>query len=270
MNDSSNPYIRSLLTADPIRKPLLHQCIQSLHLPPGSIGMDIGCGIGLQAMLLAEFTYPQGTVIAVDISPALLAFAHRQIVPPQKTTAVHLSAASFTHLPFRSHTFDWIWSADCIGYPVSDLAPLLSELVRVCKPGAGINLLAWSSQQLLPGYPLLEASLNATCSAYIPYLQNTPPEAHFSRIPYWFQQAGLVNITARTFVADIQAPLTPQQSAALTDVLQMLWGTRQPQVPEQDWSAFQYICSPESPGCILNAPGYYAFFTYTLFQGFVP
>lgn len=83
MNDSSNPYIRNLLTADPIRKSVLHQCIQSLH-----------------------------------------------------------------------HS------------------------------------------------PLLEASLHATCSAYIPYIQNTPPEVHFSRIPYWFQQAGLVNITPRTFVAD--------------------------------------------------------------------
>jgi hypothetical protein len=27
------------------------------------------------------------------------------------------------------------------------------------------------------------------------------------------------------------------------------------------------LCSPTSPECILDVPGYYAFFTYTMFTG---
>jgi demethylmenaquinone methyltransferase/2-methoxy-6-polyprenyl-1,4-benzoquinol methylase len=46
----------------------------------------------------------------------------------------------------------------------------------------------------------------------------------------------------------------------------MLWGTRQPEVSESDWRDYQRLCRPESPDFVLNQPGYYAFFTYTVFR----
>ena len=37
-----------------LREPVLRSAIQALQLPPGSRGLDAGCGVGLQALLLAE------------------------------------------------------------------------------------------------------------------------------------------------------------------------------------------------------------------------
>ena len=36
------------------RQSLIQSAIRSLELPQGSRGLDAGCGIGLQAMMLAE------------------------------------------------------------------------------------------------------------------------------------------------------------------------------------------------------------------------
>jgi len=69
-----NPYIRSLLDANPLREPLLRSVIQALPLSDGSHGLDVGCGIGLQTLLLADAIGVNGQVRGVDIEPELLTF----------------------------------------------------------------------------------------------------------------------------------------------------------------------------------------------------
>jgi demethylmenaquinone methyltransferase/2-methoxy-6-polyprenyl-1,4-benzoquinol methylase len=262
--------IQNLLEAEPLRYPLLRSVIQSLNLPPGSHGLDAGCGIGLQAVLLAEAVGAQGQVTGMDILPELLAYGQDLVSNAGYADRITFCAADVGRLPFADHAFDWAWSADCIGYPLGDLAPVLAELMRVVRPGGSIILLAWSSQQLLPGYPLLEARLNATCSAYIPYLEGANPELHFLRAGHSFQKAGLENIQSQTFVGDVQAPLSHGQRTALISLFNMLWGQPQPQVSPEDWQAFQRLCLPASAEFILDIPDYCAFFTYTMFQGKVP
>jgi demethylmenaquinone methyltransferase/2-methoxy-6-polyprenyl-1,4-benzoquinol methylase len=170
-------------------------------------------------------------------------------------------------LPFLADTFDWVWSADCVGYPAGDLLPVLKEIVRVVRPGGTVAILAWTSQQVLPGYGLLEAHLNADCSAYAPYLQGQPPQAHFLRALRWLAEAGLMNVAERTFVGNVQAPLNAEYRTALTSLFAMLWDTTSLATDSPDRLDYQRLCRPESPDFILNLPDYYAFFTYTLFAG---
>ncbi|MDH4137779.1 MAG: methyltransferase domain-containing protein, partial [Anaerolineae bacterium] len=173
-----------------------------------------------------------------------------------------------SELPFDDDTFDWVWSVDCVGYPtVAEPLPLLKELARVVRPGGDVAILAWSSQQLLPGYPLLEARLNATCSAIALYVKGKRPESHFLRGLGWFREAGFEEPTAQTFVGDVHAPLSDDIRTALISFFQMLWGERQPEVSQEDWAEYQRLCQPELPDFILNLPDYYAFFTYSMFQG---
>lgn len=262
-----NIYIQRSLDANPLREPLLRSAIQALHLPCGSHGLDAGCGIGLQTLLLAEAVGPDGHITGLDIVPELLAYGEDMVTKAGLSERITFHAGDVSSLPFDDDAFDWVWSADCIGYPAGELISVLEELIRVVKPGGSVILLGWSSQQLLPGYPLLEARLNGTCSAYIPFLKDKESELNFMRALRWFREVALEDLTARTFVGDIQAPLKTNQRTALMSLFEMLWGEPQTDVSSDDWKAYQRLCKPASADFILDVPDYYAFFTYSLFQG---
>jgi ubiquinone/menaquinone biosynthesis C-methylase UbiE len=263
-------YMQRLLDANPLREPLLRSVIEALTLPTGSRGLDAGCGVGLQTLLLAEAAGPQGHVTGLDIVPEFLAYGEDLAWKAGLSGRISFQEGDIYSLPFHDDSFDWVWSADCIGYPAGELAGILKELARVVRPGGSINLLAWTSQQVLPGYPLLEARLNASCSSYIPFLTGKDPQQHFLRALCWFQGAGLKEVRARTFVGEVQAPLSAGERTALVSLFEMLWEKPAPGDGQEDWAACQRLCRAESPDFILDLPYYYAFFTYTLFCGKVP
>jgi ubiquinone/menaquinone biosynthesis C-methylase UbiE len=222
-----NETIQKLLEANPLREPLLGSIIQSIGLPLSSHGLDVGCGIGLQAMLLAEAVGPGGHITGLDIDHELLAYGDQSFIESGYPDRIDSCQGDATGLPYAAQTFDWAWSADCIGYPAGALSRSLKELVRVVRPGGWIVLLGWSAQQLLPGYPLVEAQLNATCSAYIPYFTGMNPELNFLRATRSFKAARLEEVRGQTFAGDIQAPLSSAERTALLSLFTMLWG--QPQ-----------------------------------------
>jgi demethylmenaquinone methyltransferase/2-methoxy-6-polyprenyl-1,4-benzoquinol methylase len=269
MTDAS-VYIQRLLEANPLREPVLRSAIQALQLPLGSHGLDAGCGIGLQMLLLSEAAGTDGHITGIDIVPELIVYGDDIVRKAGLSEQITFREGDVSRLPFDDDTFDWAWSADCIGYPAGDLTPLLEELVRVVKPGGSIIILGWSSQQLLPGCPLLEARLNATCSAYMPFLKGKSPELNFMRALHCFQEVGLEDIKAQTFVGDVQAPLSSGVRTALISLFEMLWGEPQPEVSAEDCAEYQRLCKPGSADFILDIPDYYAFFTYSMFRGRVP
>lgn len=261
--------LQRLFEADALRAPLMRSVVRALQLPTGSTGLDAGCGLGLQAMLLAEAVGPAGHVTGLDCDPELLAVGADLVRRGGYAGRITLREGDVGRLPFAGDSFDWAWSADCIGYPAGDLAPLLAELRRVVRPGGRIVLLAWTSQQLLPGHPFLEARLSATCSGYLPFLAGRPPEQHFPRALGALRAAGLADVAAQTFVGTLQAPLSSAERAGLRSLFAMLWGQPQPGVAPKDWEAYQRLCLEGSPDDILSLPEYYGFFTYSLFQGTV-
>ena len=263
-------YIQRLLDANPLREPVLRSCIQTLQLPSASHGLDVGCGIGLQTLLLANAVGPEGRVTGLDILPEFLESGANLVGKAGLSKRITFREGDMNDLPFAESTFEWVWSADCVGYPAGELIPLLRELARVVKPGGSVIIVAWSLQQVLPGYPLLEARLNATCSSYLPFLKGQSAEHHFLRVLHGFDEIGLQDLKAQTFVGDVQAPLGIGKRVALASLFEMLWGQPQPKVSAEDWREYQRLCSPESADFILDIDDYYAFFTYSMFQGKVP
>ena len=67
----TDAYIRRLAESNPLREPTLRSVIRSLHLPSGSRVLDVGCGIGLQALLLAEAVGSAGHVTGLDLSESV-------------------------------------------------------------------------------------------------------------------------------------------------------------------------------------------------------
>ena len=121
--------------------------------------------------------------------------------------------------------------------------------------------------QLLSGYPVLEAHLNATYSGIAPFVEGVGTELHFSRMMGWFRRAGMGAVTVRTFAGDVSAPLSGEIRDALIALIGMRWGDVEAELSEEDWAEYQRLCLAESPEFILDLPDYYAFYTYSMFRG---
>ena len=258
-------YAEKLSWSNLLREPVLRSAIRALQLPSGSRGLDAGCGIGVHTLWLAEAVAPDGHVIGLDLSPEFLVQAREIAKKSSLSKHVSFQEGDVNKLPFNDNTFDWAWSVDTIWseHPVKELA-------RVVKPGGTVAILAWSSQQLLPGYPLLEARLNATSAGIAPFIKGMKPESHVLCALGWLRKAGLAKCKARTFIGEVHAPLSEDTIIALLSLFEMRWEGAQSEVTAEDWAKYQRFCQPESPDFILNLPDYYAFFTYSLFYGKVP
>jgi ubiquinone/menaquinone biosynthesis C-methylase UbiE len=263
----NDQYLEQLKVTNPLREPTLRSAIRALKLPPGSHGLDAGCGIGSQVLLLAEAVGPEGHVTGLDINPKFLEYAKQEAEKAGLSRRVSFRQGDIHRLPFDDHIFDWLWSADCAGYPARNPLSLVKELARVVKVGGSVNLLFWSYQMLLPGYPRLEARLNATASGIAPFTTGMKPASHYFRALGWFRDNGLEDTSVQTFAGSFQAPLNEKILCALISLLQMRWPGAESDLLPRDRDLYRRLCQPDSPDFILNLPDYYTFFTYSLFQG---
>ncbi|MFC2045321.1 class I SAM-dependent methyltransferase [Chloroflexota bacterium] len=263
----SKSYIQRLLASNALREPVIREMVETLRLPEGSRGLDAGCGAGLQCLLLAEAVGSTGHVTGLDISGEMLASGREFIKEAGLSERVSFKEGDVTKLPFENNTFDWAWSADCVGYAPWQPVSLLKELARVVKPGGTIAIAAWSSEKLLPGYPRLEALLGATSAGIAPFVHGKKPELHFVRALGWFHELGLEKPEAGTFAGSVHAPLGDDVRAALVDLFDMRWPDVAKELSPDDLAEFQRLCRPDSPDFILNLLDYYAMFTYTMFWG---
>jgi ubiquinone/menaquinone biosynthesis C-methylase UbiE len=263
----TDAYLHRLEVSTPLLEPTICGAIQTLQLPWGSRGLDAGCGIGFQALLLAEAVGPNGHITGLDISPQFLRHAEEIVKRSGLSERISFQEGDIRELPFDDDTFDWAWSSSCVGYAPLEPLPLVQELARVVKPGGTVAIFAWSSETLLPGYPLLEARLDATSSGIAPFVKGKRPELHFLRALGWFRDAGLEEPTARTFAGEAYAPLSEEVRNALVTLFQMRWAGVESELSQQDWAEYQRLCLPESPQFILDHPDYYAFFTCSMFYG---
>lgn len=108
---------------------------------PGDVCLDLCCGSGDLALLLAQQAGPKGHVCGADFSPALLAVAAQRDFPRLYPCApISWVEADALNLPFPDSHFD----AATIGYGlrnVTDIPRCLQELRRVLKPAASAAIL---------------------------------------------------------------------------------------------------------------------------------
>jgi len=252
------------------RESTFRAMIETLQLPPGSSGLDAGCGIGLQCLLLAEAVGRAGHVTGLDLSPEVLKRGRGIVKEAGLSERISFKEGDVADLPFDNETFDWVWSVDCVGYGPWEPLPLLKELARVVKPGGFVAIAAWSSEDLLPGYPRLEARLRATSAGIAPFVQGKRPETHFLRALNWFRELGLKESKAEVFAGSYHAPLNEKIRNALVALFEMRWPDVEQELSSENQTEFKRLCLPGSPDFILDLPDYYMHFTYTIFWGRVP
>ena len=264
-------YLRALEVSDPYMEPIARSAVRALRLPAGSRGLDAGCGTGLQATIMAEEVGPSGHVTGLDIVPEFLRYAEDLVKERGLSDRISFREGDVNELPFGDGTFDWGWSSCCVGYgaAIHGLSSL-AELVRVVCPGGIVAILVWSSEGLLPGYPVLEAHLKGTGPGIAPFVEGKDPGLHCLNGLRMLRGMGLVDRTAQTFVADAHAPLTDDMRGALVALLDMRWPGAESELSEEDQAEYRRLCLPGSPDYIVDDPDYYAFFACSMFCGRVP
>jgi demethylmenaquinone methyltransferase/2-methoxy-6-polyprenyl-1,4-benzoquinol methylase len=264
------PYAERLALAARLTEPAIRQAIENLRLPAGSRGIDAGCGIGQQTRWLAEAAGPACRVTGIDIDEGNLAAARHLTIGPADDR-VEFVRGDLHHLPFPDRSHDWIWCADTLWPVVMAADPLAAvrELARVVRPGGRVALAYWSGHLLLPGHPLLEARLNTAFVSATPYLAEAAPGTHFLDALGWLRAAGLRERRARTYVADLQAPLSDERREALAFVLDMFWGGLEERLDRRDWLDYRTLAGDGSALGTLDVEDYAGFITYTVFDATV-
>ncbi len=260
-------YARQLAVSDPFRELAIRDAIAALAMPQGSGGLDVGCGIGSNTLRLAEAVGPASHVTGVDTSSEFLVYARDAAERAGLAARTRFEEGDANRLPFENDTFDWAWSSDCVGYAPSLRTGAIREMARVVRPGGTVAILIYSSQLLLPGYPVLEAHLNATSAGIAPFNKGARPESHYLRALGWLREAGLAELAAETFPQTFQAPLRQEVRDALILLIDMRWPGALAELPPEERSLYERLTTPESPDFILDHPDYYGFFTYTMFRG---
>lgn len=119
---------------------------------PGKRILDVGCGVGLWASLMAG---RGAEVWAVDISPESCATARRCAEINGVQDRVHVRVASAYELPFEDGFFDAVHGHNIVHH--LDPSPFGAELARVLRPGgiavfsensANNRLLMWARDRL--------------------------------------------------------------------------------------------------------------------------
>ncbi len=115
------------------------------QLPRGSRVLDVGCGIGGSARILAnDYGFD---VLGVTISQAQVERA-RQLTPSASSCRFQLMDA--LDLQLEKSSFDGVWSVEA-GPHMPDKQKYADELLRVLRPGGVLALADWNARVPLDG-----------------------------------------------------------------------------------------------------------------------
>ena len=111
---------------------------------PGMSALDVCCGSGDLARILARRVGPKGAVVGLDFAQNMLDAAGARLVRrPERRASVNWVLGDATALPYEDCSFD----AATMGYGLRNVesrAQALAELYRVLRPGAQCAILDFS------------------------------------------------------------------------------------------------------------------------------
>lgn len=110
---------------------------QLLGIEPGATVLDVGCGTGIALREIAELLGPDGTVVGLDPSTAML--AHAQVCLDGAPGRVELVEGTATRTGLESDRFDAVRTERVLMH-VAQPVDALAELARVTRPGGRIVL----------------------------------------------------------------------------------------------------------------------------------
>lgn len=100
--------------------------------------VDVGCGAGMDSLIAARMTGPEGQVIGVDMTPAMLQKA-RQAAAESNVENVEFREGYGEALPVAAGWADVVISNGVLNL-MPDKGAALQEMARVLKPGGRLQI----------------------------------------------------------------------------------------------------------------------------------
>ncbi len=139
---------------------------------PGESVLDVACGSGVVARLVAQRVDPSGKVVGLDFSAGRLAVARS--LPPVPGPVIEWREGDALALPFAAGTFALVCCQQGLQF-FPDRLKALTEMNRVLTPGGRLALNVWRSIQYNPGAAAMAEALERYVS---------PEAATFRRSPF--------------------------------------------------------------------------------------
>lgn len=108
-------------------------------IEPGETVLDVGCGGGMDLLLAAKRTGPQGRVIGVDMTPAMIERAKRSALKAGLWENVDIRRGTAEELPVESDSIDVVLSNGVLNLS-SDKTRAFAQIYRVLRPGGRLYL----------------------------------------------------------------------------------------------------------------------------------
>lgn len=152
-------------------------------LKPGEVVLDLGSGAGFDAFLSARAVGEQGSVIGVDMTPAMVSKA-RANAEQGGYRNVDFRLGEIEHLPVADGSIDVIIS-NCVINLSPDKAAVFREAFRVLKPGGRVAVSDVVATADIPDDVKADLSLYSGCvsgASFIGEIRSYMVDAGFSDI----------------------------------------------------------------------------------------
>jgi ubiquinone/menaquinone biosynthesis C-methylase UbiE len=234
------------------------QMVADLSFQPGDVLLDLGCGPGLWAPLLAERVASTGKVIGADRSPEFISYAARH--RGEWEHLVEFILADFSAVPFADNAFDAVFFGNCSAY-VTNAAEVLEEQKRVTKKGGRIVAKDFDGGVLIfePMDPDLSLQVLAAVARSLKERPMDPPFDNFvgRKLHGIFVRAGFEDVVTESYAINKVAPLKPEAKRYLVGNAAWYAQTAAPHLSEDVLRRWREHFQPDSDQYILDREDFY-------------